>query len=109
MSEHVPWKKALDVLVAEMRAMYGHRLRRVLLYGSRARGDADDDSDIDVLAVLNDVDSFWDELARLGPLASRISLDHDVVISVIPVDAEELTRAQTPLLLNSQREGVTVG
>lgn len=101
-------KTALDRFVAELRALYGPRLERVVLYGSRARGDADDDSDIDVLVVLEDVTAYWEEFSRIGAIAGRVSLEHDVVLSAIPVTAEEYRAGQTPLLLNSRREGVTV-
>jgi predicted nucleotidyltransferase len=37
----------------ELEKLYGNRLRKVILYGSRARGDAHEESDYDFLAVLD--------------------------------------------------------
>jgi len=102
------WKTALDQLVAELREIYGPRMAQVVLYGSRARGDADDGSDIDALVVLNPLGDFWEELSRIQPLASRVSIEHDVVLSAFPVDAEEYAHSSNPLLLNTRREGVVV-
>jgi predicted nucleotidyltransferase len=46
----------IAALVAEdLRQLYGQRLRQVLLFGSWARGDATDDSDIDLMVVLDRV------------------------------------------------------
>ncbi|MGQ9650413.1 MAG: nucleotidyltransferase domain-containing protein [Phycisphaerae bacterium] len=107
--QHLPlWREALDAFLRELRRLYGVRLSRVVLYGSRARGDASEGSDIDVLVVLDPLEDFWDELSRIGPVASRISLDYDVVLSAVPVDAAELADPKTPLLLNSVREGVVL-
>ncbi len=45
-------KQALKELVDELKKLYGDNLSHVILYGSKARGDADSGSDIDVLVVL---------------------------------------------------------
>ena len=58
-------RKALD-------AMYGERLERVVLYGSRARGDAGPESDYDVAVFLRDMDDRFAELYRLADLSTEI-------------------------------------
>jgi predicted nucleotidyltransferase len=78
----------------------------VVLYGSRARGDATVGSDVDTLVVLDVLGSFWEEFQRVGALADRVSLEHDVVISAIPISAEELRTGRSPFLLNVRRERV---
>ncbi len=67
---------------AALRAMYGDRLREAVLYGSYARGDYDDESDIDLMIVLNDerVDTFA-EIRRISPLETRFLLDYGLVVS----------------------------
>ena len=45
---------ALQVHVQELRRIFGDRLERLMLFGSKARGDDHEDSDIDLLAVLRD-------------------------------------------------------
>jgi uncharacterized protein len=42
-------------LVAAIRAAYGPRIERIVLFGSRARGDAQDDSDYDVAIFMHDL------------------------------------------------------
>lgn len=63
--------------MAAVRLAYGSRLHRILLYGSRARGDAEPDSDIDVLVVLNACPDFWVEQRRLGDIAYEASIGAD--------------------------------
>ncbi|MFN0014530.1 MAG: nucleotidyltransferase domain-containing protein [Saprospiraceae bacterium] len=41
---------------AELQRLYGDRLAKVILYGSYARGDFHEESDIDFLVVLKDVE-----------------------------------------------------
>jgi predicted nucleotidyltransferase len=103
------WRGALAAFVRELRALYGDRLQQVVLYGSRARGTAERGSDIDTLVVLDSVADFWREKERINPLAARASLDHDVVVSAMPVSARELAEPSTALLQTIRREGVRVG
>ncbi len=106
--EMTGWKAALDEFLAELRGLYGARLVRAVLYGSRARGEAEADSDIDVLVVLDPLGDLWQELSRIQPLASRISMNYDVVLSAMPVDVASYDHPDTPLLLNSRREGLVL-
>jgi predicted nucleotidyltransferase len=54
---------------AALAEIYGDRIERVVLYGSRARGDAREDSDYDVAVFLKDFTDRWREVDRLIPIA----------------------------------------
>jgi len=101
---------ALKTVLAELRqqleCLYGERLARLVLYGSQARGDAGEGSDIDVLVVLVGDVSPCEEIARTSELVARISLRHDVVVVPAFVSEAQYQREQSPLLLNVRREGV---
>jgi antitoxin ChpS len=62
-------KKALDQYVATVRAHYGARLVDIFVFGSRARGDHHDDSDLDLAVVLEDGD--WDHWRERNWLAGE--------------------------------------
>jgi len=92
----------------ELRVLYGGRLRSVLLFGSWARGDAHPESDIDLLVVLDHVESTWDEQQQMDEVLWRHSFENDTVISALPVSEADLQRGR-PVLIRAQAEGLAVG
>jgi uncharacterized protein len=97
-------------IVAEAKAIleaeYGHRLVKVVLFGSHARGEGNPHSDIDLLVVLRGDVRPSAEVARLsGPLA-ELSLQHDTVVSCVFVAEERYHNDRSPFLLNVRREGI---
>jgi len=89
----------------DLRRLYGDRLRKVVLFGSWARGDAHPESDIDVLVVLDRVDSWWKEHERMSETLYRHSLDNDTVVSAYVVSERDYAVAQRPVLARVRSEG----
>jgi uncharacterized protein len=102
----------LTALLRDLRSrfevLYGEQLVRMVLFGSQARGDAEPESDIDVLIVLQGPVDPGKEIAHTGEVTAGLSLKHDVVISRVFVSAEQFAEEQSPLLLNVWREGLSV-
>ena len=77
-----------DVILSRFRAaldeIYGGRLERVVLFGSRARGHARPDSDYDVAVFITDAGTFAEESARLAAVSTDILFDTGAVISATP-------------------------
>jgi len=69
---------------AAMTEIYGDRVERVVLFGSRARGDAKPDSDYDIAVFINDAGTFTDESARLAAVSTDILFDTGAIISATP-------------------------
>ncbi len=89
----------------DLRDLYGVRLRKVLLFGSWARGDAHAESDIDLLVVLDHVSSTWGEQQLMDDLLWRHSYENDTVVSALPVAEAELGRGDRPVLVRAKAEG----
>ena len=66
-------------LWAALEALYGRRPAKPVLFGSRARGDADPDSDFDVMVVLHGPLDDELERARYVDVAAELSLAYDTV------------------------------
>jgi predicted nucleotidyltransferase len=104
--------KNLEKIITEFRQalekIYGDKLISLVLFGSQARGDATEDSDIDVMVILKSPVSPGDEIFRMGEVKNQINLKHDQLISVLPISEEDFLCKDTPLLENIRREGIAL-
>lgn len=96
----------LGDLKAGLARLYGTRLREVLLYGSYARGEEDDESDVDVLIVLDKVERYGDEVDRTSVLNSELSLKYGVAISRTFVPERDWTIHGSSFLANVREEAI---
>lgn len=98
-----------DPILGRLRAaldrLYGDRIERVVLFGSRARGDAGPDSDYDIAVFLHRLTDRWRELDRLAELSADFLEDADVFIDAKPYRAGGY-RDRTTLMGEIRREGV---
>lgn len=104
------WEKALKDFIEALRQLYGENLKQVIMYGSRAREDWQEGSDIDLLVVLESLDDFWKELHSLQELAYDLErrYDYAFLLCALPISQEEYQRRNSPFLLNVRREGIAV-
>lgn len=93
----------------DLRGLYGARLVQVVMFGSRARGDDDEESDLDLLVVLADLDSPWSELRRMDAVLWRHTERSGVTVSAFPVSRSDYEGADSPVLMRARRDAVAVG
>jgi predicted nucleotidyltransferase len=92
-----------------LQALYGDRLAKVILYGSYARGDFHDESDIDFLVVLKDKEiQMTKELDFMCEPLLRLSLDFGVAISNFPTTLNKLKSSDFLFYKQVRTEGVEV-
>jgi predicted nucleotidyltransferase len=96
-------------VVKRCEELFGDKLRDAYLYGSYARGDFDDESDIDILVT---VDKDAEELSHfrrnMSYINSDLGLEHDILISTKTVPYEQFRRYSEilPFYRNVLEEGI---
>jgi predicted nucleotidyltransferase len=93
--------------------LFSHNLKNVILYGSYARGDNDDESDIDVIVLVDmpsdKLSTYTDEISKI---ASRLSLETErcTTVSIALQDLETYKKYQEflPHFINISTEGVMI-
>ena len=102
--------RRLDEILGELKRgmtdVYEHRLLGVYLFGSYARGDPDDESDVDILIVLDQISSYGAEIDRTGVLISELSLRYGISISRVFVSRADWLDGDTAFLTNVRAEAV---
>ena len=103
---HLPpsLQKAVQRLELDLKNLYGKRFQGLLLYGSYARGDAREGSDVDLLLLLDGPVNPVREILYMEPVVWPISLEYDTVLSVMPVDADSYQKAETRFIRSVRKE-----
>lgn len=91
--------------------IYAEKLIKVILYGSYARGDYDNESDIDVAAIVEGKrEILQKQLRQVWDASSELELEYGTIISptVIPLEDYEKYQDDLPYYRNIKQEGVEV-
>lgn len=105
-------KDITSQLVDVYRNIYGDDIVEILLYGSYARNEETDQSDVDIVAIVkgNRLD-LQKKLKIVWDISADIGLENDVVVSptVVPFDEFEKYMEILPYYMNIEKEGIKVG
>ena len=102
-------RKMLLELEEKLQRVYGNKLKAVILYGSVARGTATEESDSDIMVL---VDGTAQELRtfedQLSDVSTDISIKYFRVFSIIDISYQEYMRwvNTSPFYRNVSKEGV---
>ena len=99
----------VDPIMKSFRAaltdLYGDRIERVVLFGSRARGDAQPDSDYDIALFLQDLTDAWEEVDRIVEIEEAFRDKTGADIRTMPFPAGRW-RDRTPLMHEIRKHGL---
>src|SRR6516165_2244426 len=104
MVSNIPDDPVLERFRLALGEIYGNRLDRAVLFGSRARGDARSDSDYDVAVFLKSLPDRWAELDRLAKLRVDFLDETDVFFDDKPYAADAY-HERSPLMHEIRRDG----
>jgi len=101
-------KKILKEFKENLIELYKEQLVDVLLYGSYARGEQREDSDIDIAVILKGNISPFREIDRITEFSYDLSLKYSVLISIHPISNIDYTSRNYPFILNLREEGISI-
>ncbi len=103
--------KVINQFIKQLSDLLGNRLKKVILYGSYARGDYDKNSDLDIMILtdLNDNEIVKYRIA-VRDLACDLEFENDIIISPIVRNIEKYNNRINiiPFYMNIQKEGVVL-
>lgn len=103
--------RAIEELVQNINIIFGNRAKKIILYGSYARGDFKKNSDIDIM-ILTDLKN--EEMAeyqdKIWDCAYDIESENNIIISVLVknIDRYNYWLEALPFYMNVQKEGVVL-
>lgn len=104
-------KQIIQKMAQIYHSVYGNDLVQIILYGSYARGDYDNESDVDIVAIVRGERTILQEqLKKVWDASSELELEYDTILSptVIPYEEFEQYREDLPYYRNIAQEGVVV-
>jgi len=92
-----------------LQQLYGNELVELILFGSYARGDFHDESDLDFAVVLRDANTRPSkEIARISAIGSKLSLKYGIMISSLPVSVDKKEHSMQGVYQEIRREGIAI-
>lgn len=88
---------------------YGRRLRQVVLFGSWVRGEAHEESDVDLLVVLDEVASRTTETTRIVDALFDLEADSKRAIEAFPVSEADVLERGRRLVRAALDDGIPIG
>ncbi len=99
-------RSLINRIKIHLEKVYGDKIKKVILYGSRVRGDAGRDSDVDVLILVDDSLYPFEVRESLSDLLYDFVVDEGELVSVIAIPERIFESYNSPFMLNVRKEGL---
>jgi predicted nucleotidyltransferase len=99
-------QQLLRELKDQLTRLYGDRLKGVYLFGSYARDEQDEESDLDILVVLDHLDNYSREIAHTSAVISELSLRYGITLSRVFASEKQWREDSTMFFLNVREETI---
>lgn len=107
--EHPQLIKALQNMCSDLDKVYGDHLEKIVLYGSYARGEETQESDVDIaLFVKEGSTEFMHD--KMTDIVIEYELEQGVTLSVMPIEVQKYQRwnKTIPFYMNLDKEGIVL-
>jgi len=92
-----------------LKELYGRRFGKLILFGSHARGDWNEESDVDFLVILNDEHiKGGTEVGFLSSVVGDLCLKYNKLVSYLPVSDSRYQTSQSLFYKNVRKEGLVI-
>jgi len=99
----------LGMIRAKLLTEFGNDIKEVILFGSRAKGDATINSDYDILIILNKKDYSWKYKYQINEVIYDLELENDIIIDshiLSDYEVNNSLRGSQPIFINAIDNGV---
>ncbi|MBU0700188.1 nucleotidyltransferase domain-containing protein [bacterium] len=101
----------MNELIEKTIPIFGDKLKKVILYGSYARGNYDAESDVDVMFLIDeDEKDIRKDVKKVIRMETEIGLQYDVFISPLLQSYSKFTKylSVLPFYQNIEKEGIVI-
>lgn len=102
-------QKAVSLFIQKLEAVFEKRLVLSKLYGSAVRGERWEESDIDILVLVDGLT--WEEKRQVWDEATNVNIEWDTLLSPLamtPEEFQELRNRERRIALDIDREGIEI-
>lgn len=102
-------KRVLSALKERLTCLFGEDIKKIILFGSKARGDYDENSDIDIAIIVSNLDK--EKKERILEEIINLEIDYNIPLSTLILsedDFEMLKKRERRIVFDIEKEGIEI-
>jgi predicted nucleotidyltransferase len=92
----------------KLKKFYGDKFIDLILYGSYARGNAREESDVDLALILTEPVNTFKEVDNVVNIVYDLSLEYGLVLSILPLSNMDFINERTSTIRFIKEEGISI-